>query len=110
MDMTDPEIEPEVLETPPMRADATVSVSGQLDRAGVAGLRAELAGWCASGAIVVRLDLSGVTSYEPNLARTLAWVQSQLRDAVGALHALPALREDWLPRQRGYRPETADQP
>jgi anti-anti-sigma regulatory factor len=130
MNITDPEIEPESASTQRIRAYATVSVSGQLDRAGIARLRAELAGWRASGAIVVQLDLSGMTSYEPNLARMLAWAQSQLRenggelvltgaqtrlreklrDAVGALQALPAWREDWLPQQRGYRPETADQP
>ncbi|WP_169748077.1 STAS domain-containing protein [Pseudonocardia acaciae] len=122
--------EPGIDTTPRIHAYAAVSVDGRLDRAGIARVRAELAGWRAAGAIEVRLDLSGVTSYEPSLARTLAWVRSQLcasggdlmltgaderlraelRDAVGALDALPGWRGGQLPPRRGYRPETADQP
>ncbi|GAA5160736.1 hypothetical protein GCM10023321_43910 [Pseudonocardia eucalypti] len=128
--------DPGVVASSRIRAYATVSVSGRLDRLGIARLRAELAGWRAAGAVDVRLDLSGVTGHDATLARTLAWAQSQLngaggnllvtgadhqlrgelRDAVAALHALPGWRHDrhhhhhQMPDQRSYRPETADQP
>jgi hypothetical protein len=103
---------PEIVSTAGARARATVSVSGRLDRVGIAQLRVELAGCRAAGAIEMRLDLSKVTSWEPHLARTLAWVQSQLHanggnleltgadhrlraqlgDAISALRALPGWR------------------
>lgn len=114
----------------PAYASISLSVSGRLDRVEIARLRAELAGWRAAGAIEVRLDLSEVTSYAPNLARTLAWVQSQLhesggnlvltgadtrlraqlRGAVDLLHTLPGMGEGRLAGHHRYRPETADQP
>lgn len=121
--------EPEIMSSPRIRAYAAVSVSGRLNKSGIARLRAELAGWRAAGAIDVRLELSGMTGYDPGLARTLAWAQSQLHgnggellitgadqrlcaelsDAVAELHALPGWHEHW-PGTLTYRPETADQP
>jgi hypothetical protein len=122
--------EPQIVSTPRARARAAVSIRGRLDRAGIARLRTELAGWRTAGAHEVRLHLSEMTSYAPGLARTLAWAQTQLRengsnlrvigapkqlqaelrDAVDALGSLPSWHAGGLPQQRTPRPETADQP
>lgn len=121
--------EPEIVSSPRIRAYATVSVCGRLDKGGIGRLRAELAGWRAAGAVHVRLDLSGVTGHDPSLARALAWAQSQLhsnggdllitgadrqlctqlRDAQAELRTLPGWHDNW-PGTLTYRPETADQP
>ncbi|MBB6380669.1 hypothetical protein BKA01_008166 [Pseudonocardia eucalypti] len=125
MNITDPEI----MSTPRIRAYATVSVCGRLDKCGIARLRTELAGWRAAGAIDVHLDLSGMLDHDPGLARTLAWAQTQLHgnggnllitganeqlcaelhDAVTELHTQPGWHDQW-PGTLTYRPETADQP
>lgn len=60
-------------------ARVVVSVSGELDRPGIARLRTELAWWRQAGALEVRLDLSGVPRCDPSLARSLAWARTQLR-------------------------------
>ena len=70
-------------------ARATVSVAGVLDRAGVARLRSELAGWRAAGTVRLRVDVSGVSRCEPDLAqalaRVLSWAGAQLRARGGEL-------------------------
>lgn len=83
-------------------ARATVSVAGVLDRAGVARLRSELAGWRAAGTVQLRVDVSEVSRCcEPDLAqalaRVLAWAGAQLRARGGELTVSGA--NDWLRRE-----------
>lgn len=64
---------------------AFVRVRGDLDRAGVARLRSELAQWRKTGVVELRLDLVGGPRRDPILARMLAWAATQLRGTGGNL-------------------------
>ena len=67
------------------RPPARVSVSAQLDRAGVSRLRGELIERRRAGAVYVRLDLSLVSRCDHDLAPVLAWSRIQLRGRGGEL-------------------------
>ncbi len=113
----------------PRGHSVTVRVHGRLDRAGIARLRTEIAGWRQAGVLELRLDLSGVADAHPGLARALAWagtqwrgrgaslivtgasaaLTAQLRTEVAAVQSVPGSHRD-RPAARIYRPETAEQP
>jgi hypothetical protein len=123
-----------IVSSPRDVALATVRVSGSLDRAGIARLRAELAGWREAGTVVVRLDMSGLHDSGPGMdaawARAVAWARYQQRELGGQLTVFGATTQlnaalrtadaalrvtmDVVLGQRGAppvcRPETADQP
>jgi anti-anti-sigma regulatory factor len=61
--------------------EVVVSVAGDLDRAGIALLRSELAGWGEAGAARLWVDLTATGRCAPSLAAVLASVRRQLRRA-----------------------------
>jgi hypothetical protein len=93
VDGTQP-VQTEIVSSPRDVARATVRVSGSLDRAGIALLRAELAGWREAGAVLVRLDMSGLHDSCPAVnvawARALAWARHQHRELGGQLEVCGA--------------------
>lgn len=109
-------------------ARVTISISGWLDRPGVARLRTTLARARAVGAPRLVLDAAGLSGWDPTLPRVLAWARIQLRggdqelvitgaparlrtEITQAHHTLGApLFRGAHPGEPAYRPETADQP
>lgn len=108
-----------------------LSVGGPLRRAVIARLRAELRTWRVRGVLELRVELSGLSNTDPDLAwalaRMLSWARTQLRalggdvvitgagarlsaelDKAATLLGSPPPAQHALGRP--YRPESADQP